>query len=176
MALQVSTGVLSQRYYPGVGPGPLDDCWALADLMALHAIAPEVSLPSVTTYRVRAGVPDTATGSEGGSLEDSLRALRASWHGSAELFRGTFAAFLARLKAGAVASASVLSGSLPSALRFGFLRNHRVMVFWSSTGLKVLNPLAPPHSRAKAISAAALQKAMADYVSTEPACALLLTA
>lgn len=65
MAPQVSTGVFSQRYWPGVGAGPLDDCGPLADLMALHAVAPAVLLPSVRTYRVRAGVPDTDTGSEG---------------------------------------------------------------------------------------------------------------
>lgn len=175
MSLQVSTGVLSQRYYPGVGTGPLDDCWALADLMALHAVAPTVALPTITAYRTRAGVPDTATGSEGGSLEDSVKGLRATWRGSVELFRGEWAAFLARLKAGAVASASVLSASLPKALRFGFYLNHRVTVFWAGS-LKVLNPLAPPHSRALSISEAALQEAMADYVSTEPACAVLLTA
>ena len=177
MGLQVSTGVLSQAWYPGIGEGPLDDCGPLADFMALHAVAPTVPLPTVRTYRTRAGVADTDTASEGLSLEDSEKAMRATWPaGNVELFRGLWSTFLARLKAGWVASASVLSKSLPESLRFGFLRNHRITVFWNGSGLRVLNPLAPPHSRAKSITAAALQKAMADYVSTEPACALLLAA
>lgn len=179
---QLSTGVFSQRYWPGVGAGPLDDCWLLGDLMAVHAADPTLRLVSAGTYRQAAYVPgivpvvpDTATGSEGGALEHSVAAIANLWPSlELRLYRGSWAGFLALIDAGWIASASVLSGALPERLQFGFRRNHRVTVARTSAGLRLLNPLAPPHSKALAITADELRAAMAAYPSVEPACAVLV--
>lgn len=181
MGLQVSTGVFSQVYWRGVGALPRDDCWVLADFMGVHAVAPHLGLPSIAAYRERANIagwkpvyPDTAA-IEGGALEHSRKAILALWPTMAatELYRGTWAGFLAKVKAGHCASVEVRSGSLPLALQFGYLLNHRVFVYWNGTTLKLMNPLAKPHSASVAITEAALAKAMAAFPSAEAACAIV---
>lgn len=183
MPLQVSTGVFNQAKWPGRGTGPLDDCWVLADFMGIHAVAPELALPTISRYRQAANIdgwkpvyPDTDV-SEGGALEHSLKAIQVLWPtkmAATELYRGSWDRFIAKVKAGHPASCSVLSGSLPLALQFGFKLNHRVLVYWSGTTLRLLNPLAPPHSKPVAITLAALARAMADYAQAEPAGAIIL--
>jgi hypothetical protein len=182
--MQFSTGVFNQRLWPGVGTGPLDDCWVLADYMATHAVAPSYQLPTIEAYRKAANIegwqpvyPDTSA-SEGGALEHSHKALKALFPklgGLVVLRRGDWAGFLAAVKAGHCASASVLSSALPTRLQFGFLGRHRITVYWSTAlgSLRVLNPLAPAHSRPRSITVAELSKAMAAYPDAEPASALI---
>lgn len=181
---QVSAGVFSQRYWPGIGSGPLDDCWVLADFQALYGCDPRFTLPTIAAYRKAANIaqwkpvyPDTSA-SEGGALEHSEKALKALWpKGGAllQLYRGTWDGFLAAMKAGHGASVNVLSGALPASMQFGFLLNHRVYIYWSAglASLRIMNPLARPHSRPVSITQAALRTAMAAYPSAEPACALI---
>lgn len=175
MSRQVSTGVFNQKLWPGVGAAPYDDCVILADFMAAHAVRPELTLPSIAAYRAAAGVPDTDGKSEGLSLDDSIEAIRIVWPDlDAERYLGTWAGFLERAKTtNAVASVSVLSGALPTTLRYGFLLNHRITVFWTGSAWRVLNPLAPAHSKAKAIIEAALKLAMEKYPTAEAAAAII---
>lgn len=161
----LSVGVLSQRYWPEIGLGPLDDCWVLADLMALHGVAPWSWLRDVAAYRKAAGVPDTATGSEGGSLEASLRAVRSLYPPIAamtRLYRGSWAGFDQLVRQGRTFSGSVLSASLPADFRFGFSGRHRIAGGWADE-YRVLNPLDTPHSKPRPIAPTALRKAFADY-------------
>lgn len=180
MGLQISTGVFNQALWPGIGGGPRDDCWVLADYMGAHAVAPELGLPSIARYRELANIagwkpvyPDTDA-TEGGALEHSLKAIRALWPDlDAELYRGTWEGFLARCPVGHCASVSVLAGRLPARLRYGFTGNHRILLVRTSSGPKVLDPLARAHSKAKAITLAELRAAMAAYPDAEAASAII---
>lgn len=174
MSAKVSAGAYSQRFWPGIGGGSLDDCVILADFRAAHAQHPELTLPSIATYRARAGVPDFDDVSNGLSLDDSMEAIAATWPGIAvERWLGSWEGFAAKVKAGAVASVSVLSSKLPTSLRYGFNLNHRITVYWNGSAWRILNPLAPPHSRPQTITESALRAAMAAYPTAEPACAVL---
>lgn len=168
-------GVFSQAWWPGRGGGSLDDCGILADFMAAHIVGPDLPLPSMEEYRATMGVPDSDSAINGISLDDSIQGLRSHFPDlRVEKYQGDFATFIARVYAGEVASASVLSGSLPAALQFGFKLNHRITIFWNGRALRVLNPLAPPHSRPKSITEAELRRAMAAYPYAEEANAVLV--
>jgi hypothetical protein len=163
MPLQFSTGVFNQKRWPKAGD--VDDCWCLADLMAVHGVAPWLRLPNITEFRAAAEKPDVQGVPNGGTVDDSFKAIRKLWPDlQVELVAGgTFATVLAAIKGGRPVSLSVLSGSLPAALQFGFTGAHRVCVYWNATDLKVLNPLARPHSRSKVIEEAVLEKAANDH-------------
>ena len=159
----ISVGVFNQVHWPEAGD--VDDCWCLADLMAVHAVAPWSALPGITAYRAAAGVPDQI-GPTGGSISASAKAIRALYPGLAievsanhEL---TWAAFMLGLTAHRAASLSVLSSALPAEHRYGFAGQHRVAVA-ITTELKLGNPLAPAHSKWKPISPTQLRIAVAAY-------------
>jgi hypothetical protein len=160
----LSSGVFSQKYWPGVGD--VDDCWAMAALLAVHAVAPWVSLPKMTDYRAAAGNPDKP-GPTGGSLAHSAKAIRTLWPELGRLIKvidnAPSDAFNDAKKLDRVASVSVLSGALPPSLIFNFYLNHRITVFRGNSGWLAANPLAPPHSRWKPITKAALKLAMEKY-------------
>lgn len=173
---QVSIGAFHQASWPGAGD--VDDCWAVADLQAVHAVAPWLLLPGVPAYRTAAGNPDMP-GPTGGTIADSQRAIRRLYPAIAALsaFWGegdgkTFDGLVLSLRQGRVASLALLSGALPPALRHGFAGVHRVAVFWSG-GPRILNPLAAAHSRPEAITASALQAACRAYDSTDIRAVLL---
>jgi len=172
-----SVGTFSQRHYRGVGGGPLDDCWAVSDLMALHGCAPHLALISVKHYREKAGVPDTNTGSEGGTLEASLKGITGQWPeigAMCELYRGPWAGFEAKVKAGHAYSGSVLSASLPHPLGFtGPKSTHRIAGYWNGSAHKILNPLRAPFSVSEEIPAASLRKAFVDYPIAAEVAALI---
>ena len=52
---QFTTGVFNQQRWPQAGD--TDDCWAIADLMAVHSVAPWLPLPGITKYREAAEIP-----------------------------------------------------------------------------------------------------------------------
>lgn len=172
-------GVFTQkgRYWPGVGFGPLDDCWILADTMGVHATDGSLPLVGAKAYRAAAGVPDTATGSEGGSLEASLKAINALWPSlHVELFRGTWTDFVVKAT-GRAFSGSVKSASLPNPHGFvGSPSNHRIAGVLGVTDSEILNPLADPHSKPERISNAQLRKAFVDYPNAAEVCALIFPA
>lgn len=164
----LSSGVFNQTWWPGNGGPPYDDCWTLADMMAVHAVAPWVSLPTVIKYRAAAGNPDAPGVPDGGTIAQSAKAIRALWPEIGKLIHvisgGTWDAFKSAMGTDKVCSLSVLSGSLPQ--NFGFKGNHRVAVAHVNSGWLIANPLAPPHSRWRAISEAEVKKAIADYPGT----------
>ena len=100
-------------------------------------------------------------------MAHSARAIRALYPAFGELIEviegARFSEFLPKLQAGHPASLSLLSGSLPPPLQFGFLGNHRVAVFWNGTKIRLANPLARAHSRSKPITRDELHKAVADH-------------
>lgn len=169
-----SIGTISQRAWRGVGPGPLDDCWACADAQCIHGCAPHLGLSGVPAYRKAAGVPDTATGAEGGSLEASLRAIKALYPTLApmvKLYRGTFAGFDAALLAGSCISASVYSASL--ATKNGVPVRHRIALRAKDGVRQYLNPLDAAYSFPEDVSQATLRKWLADYPEPAEAAGLI---
>lgn len=163
----VSTGAFHQASWPGAGD--VDDCWAVADLQGVHAVAPWLRLVTIPIYRAAAGNPDQP-GPTGGSIADSRRALRALYpslqveiHGDQDAL--TYAGLLAKVKANRPASVAVLSGALPPALQYGFAGKHRILVFWDGAKLRILNPLQVAHKRADDIGVDALRAAVQAYGS-----------
>lgn len=180
MTRQTSIGVLNQKLYPGVDPagGPidvLDECVILADFMGIHAVRPEIYLPTIAQYRAAAGVPDVDGKSNGLSLDDSFEAITKLLPDvDVERYLGTWAGFLTKAKTtAAVASVSVLGSALPSRLRHTNL-NHRILAYWTGSAWHVLDPLAAPYSRARSITEAELKAAMAAYPTAEAAAAIIL--
>jgi hypothetical protein len=161
---QFTTGVFNQQRWPQAGD--TDDCWAIADLMAVHSVAPWIRLPGITRYRELARNP-RMPGPTPGTVAQSARAIRAldpAFGELIELIEGLpFSEFLPKVKAGHPASLSLLSGSLPSRLQFGFRGNHRVAVFWNGAKIRLANPLARAHSRSKPITEDELHTAVRDH-------------
>lgn len=166
----LSSGVFSQVWWPGNGGAPYDDCWALSDLMAVHSVAPWSHLPNVIQYRAAAGNPDEPGVPDGGTIDQSVRAIKALWPDLGKLITvhkgASWAAFKASMTKDRTASLSLLSGSLPLAYQYGFKGTHRVAVALVDSGWKIANPLAPPHSYWRDITEAALKKAVLDYPMT----------
>jgi hypothetical protein len=176
MFAQFTTGVFNQKRWPGVGD--TDDCWAIADLMAVHSVAPWLRLPNVPQYREKAGNPDLE-GPTPGSVRQSARAIRALYPKFGELIEvvrdGTWDDVSAKIRAGHPASMSVHSGSLPASLQFGFGGNHRVAVFWNGEHLRLANPLARAHSRSKRIAEEDLKGAVLAHPDPGVNCVLMPT-
>jgi hypothetical protein len=150
--------VLSQIGYPGAGD--IDDCWCVATIMAMHAVAPNNHLPTVPQFRAAAGVPDVQGRSDGGNVNDIMKACNKLWptlHGA--LSSRAWASFASAVKGGKVASLSLLSGNLPSRYRFGFSGTHQVYVEYTGGAWYIANPLAKTGSALQAISEADLKRA-----------------
>lgn len=163
MIPQFSTGVLSQRYWRGVGD--IDDCAVLAAIACVHGCAPWVSLPSATRFRELAGNPDDQNAGDGLTISQVVKAVTALWPAigaglTVSLGNGSWTSLLAGIKAGRCASVSVFSAAM--ATKNGVAIRHSVSVYWSGTDLRVVNPLRRPHSFGTSISEAALKKAMDD--------------
>lgn len=160
MQPQFSTGVFNQVRWPKAGD--VDDCWCLADMMAVHGVAPWLWLPTITDYRTAANKPDVPGEMNGGTVSDSARAIGVLWPRlPIELLNGgAWPDLLAKLKSARPASLSVLSGALPANLQFGFAGAHRVTVWWDGATLRLMNPLARPHARSKPITDDALKVAV----------------
>jgi hypothetical protein len=176
MVPQFTTGVFNQKRWPRAGDP--DECWMLADLMALHSVAPWLRLPSAKRYRAAAGNPD-----EEGPTPGTVRQSRIALETLYPTFRDVinvmkdepFSEFLPELKSGRPASISVLSGALPGHLQFGFTGNHRVTVFWTGEKIRLANPLARAHSRSKVITEDELHTAVAAHPFPRVWCVLMPT-
>lgn len=161
MVPQFTQGVFSQRYWRGVGD--VDDCAVLAAIACVHACAPWAALPSATAFRAAAGNPDDPSAPDGLGMDQVVKAIKALWPAiGAKLTisggTGTWASFMAALKAGRCASASVYSAAM--ATRDGKPVRHSVSVYWNGSILRVVNPLRRPHSIGTEISEATLKAAM----------------
>lgn len=139
---------VSQRDYPQAGD--IDDCWCVADLAAMHTVAPWLYWPGITAYREAASVPDRPHKPDGGQLVDSVTALRKLWpeYAVRRIIGGTWAELTTAWHDGRPTSVSVLSSELPARLRFGFDGFHRVTILRKPDGqLVFMNPLQQPMDR-----------------------------
>ena len=94
MLPQFTTGVFNQQRWSQAGD--TDDCWAIADLMAVHSVAPWLRLPGITKYRELAHNP-RMPGPTPGNIAQPARAIR----GLDAAFEGVpFSEFLPKLQAG----------------------------------------------------------------------------
>lgn len=163
--------VFSQRFWPGVGD--IDDCWCLADMQAIDAVAPWLRKIGVPAYREAAGNPDQP-GITGGTITQSARAIRTLYPTLGPLIRAISAddhlgwdTFLSIVKPARLAvSLSVMNGALPLSLRYStFTGGHRIAVQYSGTGVTWLlcNPLAQPHSKPDSIDQSQLRAAVTAY-------------
>lgn len=130
---------ISQIGYPGAGD--VDDCWVVATIWAAKA-AGAVRMPTVPEFRAAAGNPDRP-GPTGGDLTQIMRATPTIWP---ELTTEEFKAqdwpgFLAKLRAGWIASLAVLSSFLPADLRYNFYGSHQIGVAMVGDTIYVMNPL-----------------------------------
>lgn len=163
MVPQFTQGVFSQKFWRGVGD--IDDCAVLAVLACIHGCAPWLTLPGVTAYRDAAGNPDDPNSPDGLTIGQSVQAITKLWPKIAPLLTaskgtGTWADFIASLKAGRCAVASVYSASM--ATSGGLPIRHSVSVYWNGS-LRLVNPLRAPHSLGTVITETALKKAMDDF-------------
>lgn len=150
--------ILNQKLYPGAGD--VDDCWAVATIWAYRAATDATVLPTVPEFRAAANKPDLP-GPTGGNITDIMRAVAKLWPnlGVEEYEHPSWEPFVAKVKAGGIASLAVLSSLLPPALRFGFYGNHQVGVAYEGGQLLVANPLARQGSAPVPINEAHLRDA-----------------
>jgi hypothetical protein len=159
MALSPLPAAYSQVTWPGVGD--IDDCWVLVPFWSLVASrnTTQARLPSVTTFRAKAGVPDLPTSNGGNNLQ-ALKAVLALYPNSkAYSYVGLAAGFWARVDKGEVASVSVKSSALPLNMRHGFLGNHQVAIAKQGTTYFLMNPLQKTGERPYMVTKAQAEKA-----------------
>lgn len=171
-----SLGAFNQVWW--IGAGDADECWIVATYWALVAtgVMTRDELPTIKQFRAAAGKPDKP-GPTGGSNEDILKGIKALIPGAdAKLFAGGITAFEAALKAGYVASLSVLSKNLPKYLQFGFSGAHQISVYYKGGKLYVMNPLAKEGSALIEISARDLVKAGSSLYKDRKLHAVLIKA
>jgi hypothetical protein len=167
MALQTSM-VFNQVKWPGAGD--VDDCWVVSSLQAMNVTAPELRLVSVPTFRVAAGNPDMP-GPTGGSLEDTIQGmvnLFPFYAGELRKLKGwTWDDFADLAREHRPMSVAVISGKLPTRLRYGFVGDksfHRITVVVKGAGRwLVANPLAPVYSRWEEVNPLEIKPAIMAY-------------
>lgn len=150
--------VLNQRLYPKAGD--VDDCFVVATCWAAKCVAPYLRLPDVTEFRAAAGDPDDGV-SDGGSLDEIVKASRALWPQlPLTVYNGdNWQTFLDHVKRGGIASLAVISRLLPVEMRWGFLGAHQVGVAFTGGNFYLMNPLAPDGSPPVVIGSAQLRTA-----------------
>lgn len=165
--LQISS-VINQSLQPKAGD--VDDCWAVATMAVVHAVAPWVRIPSVTKFRAAAGNPDDP-GPDGGSISQIAKAVNTLWPklGAIDIVskgRLSWKEFRAKVKDGHPAVLFCVSRNLPLYLQYGFLGLHAVSVAWDGEDLRLANPLAPAQSRWQVITELALERAAKSWPGT----------
>ena len=156
--------VFSQTTWPGIGD--IDDCWVLASLQAVHAVAPWLRLPGVKKFREEANRPDSPTHPDPGDEHDMARALRRLYPDLPieVVAGGDFPEFAAKVESGRPAALIVRSSDLPDDLQHGFKEIHAITVaFDDELGWVVANPLAKAHSKPEQIKKNALAKAIDGF-------------
>ncbi len=156
--------VFSQREWPGIGD--VDDCWVLASLQAVHAVAPWLKLPGVKRFREEANKPDSPNRMDPGDEHDMARALTRLYPDLAieVVDGGGFEEFADKVRSGRPAALIVGSRELPENLQFGFKDIHAITVaFDDELGFVVANPLGRPHSKPISISRGELRAAVEGF-------------
>lgn len=165
MQPQTSIGVANQQLWPKAGD--TDDCFALATMQAVLAVAPWERMPNIRKFRELAGNPDVPGQPDGGTIRQCAKAIRALWPGLGKLITVTEGllgkgAVLQRIEAGQVGMCFVDSGELPVDQQYGFTGGHAIAVAFDGQ-FKIANPLAPAHSRWKAIGRDRLATAIGKF-------------
>lgn len=168
MKPQLSIGVANQELWPKAGD--TDDCFALATMQAVLAVAPWERMPNIRKFREAAGNPDTPGVPDGGSIRQCAKAIRALWPALGPLITVsdgslTKGAVLSLIEAGQVAMLFVKSGELPADQQYGFTGGHAISAAFDGQ-FKIANPLAPAHSRWKAIGRDRLATAIGKFPGT----------
>src|SRR5687768_13980685 len=156
--------VFSQTTWPGIGD--IDDCWVLASMQAVHAVAPWLKLPGVKRFRAEANRPDSPNRPDPGDEHDMARALRRLYPDLRieVVDGGDFSDFAAKVESGRPAALIVRSSALPDDLQHGFKEIHAITVaFDDELGWVVANPLAKAHSKPEPIQKKALEKAVKGF-------------
>lgn len=161
---QISTGVVNQAEWPKAGD--VDDCWAVATLTALHAVAPWLFLPNIRAFRAASGNPDERNVADGGSIRQCALAIRVLWPKIGALIataagERNWTWLEAKLRAGHVAMVFVLSRELSKT--YGFGGTHACAAALVDGKLRFANPLAPAFSRWDEISWGELERAVKAF-------------
>jgi hypothetical protein len=162
--------VLSQKKWPGIGAGEFDDCWVLASLQAVHAVAPWLKLPGSAEFRSHTGVLNQPDEENPGTAKNMGAGIRGSFPGLKvqvvnENDSMSFATFASTVKLGRPAALIVKSGDLPAGQRFGFAGIHAITVAFVDNKWHVLNPLAQPHTKPVTMAEADIRKASKGFAS-----------
>lgn len=163
MTLHQFSAVLSQKAWPGAGD--VDDCWVLACLQAVHAVAPWLDLPGVKVFRNAAGVPDQ-DGPTGATEVEMARGIRALWPNLpiVEMNGIAWADFGLLAKPHGVAALIFRAGALPARLRYGFTGIHAAAVLHvDAKDWLIADPLADPHAKPQTIGQPELRDAVEGY-------------
>ncbi|MBU2346583.1 MAG: hypothetical protein KJ888_20530, partial [Gammaproteobacteria bacterium] len=165
--------IISQVGYPGAGD--VDECAIISLYRAIRQAGYRGPLPTIATFRAAAGVPDRPGKPDGLVPPQVMAALRKLLPDvKAELFSGTFEAFVARLADGTSASVAVWSAYLPSSVRYGFAEGHSIGIDARGAVFTIANPLGPDGSAPVAINARALRAAAGGYAGSGRAVAILI--
>lgn len=161
MVPNFTAGVFSQKLWRQVGD--VDDCVVLAVIRCVNAVAGWLALPGNTAFRAAAGNPDDPTAADGLTLDQAMKAVKTLWPAVAveKIAGGSWAPFIAKVKAGHCAMVFVLSAAM--ATKDGKAVRHAVSVYWNGSILRNVNPIREPFTIGTEISEAALRKAMGDY-------------
>lgn len=157
--------VFDQRTWPGAGD--VDDCWVVSALQAMNVTSPWLRLIGVPKFREAAGRPDHPNQADGGNLH----AIRTGLVGVYPQLSGhvkshaavSFQELRTTAAAGHPLSVSIISGALPTSLRFGFSGAHQVTIVVKNGKVLFANPLARAQSRWVRVSWAAIRPAVLAY-------------
>lgn len=169
--------IFNQRFWPGVGD--VDDCWVLAPLQCLNAIAGWLGLVGNAQFRNAAGSPDDPSKPNPGSPALAFKAIKALYPQIGALCKlmssGTFAELRALVDTGHPAYVSIDSGKLPTALRFGYSGGHAVSLqggidpigqdALAAGEVYFANPLAKPHSKPLRVKWSAIKDSIVQHYS-----------
>lgn len=157
--------VMNQAIAPTAGD--VDDCWCLAAIMAVLAVAPWLAVPTVKRFRAAAGNPDDPAQPDGGTIAQVARGIRTLFPEIGALIAATagtlgWVPFKSLIQSGHVACLFLRSSRLPVELQFGFGGLHASALAWNE-GWLFGNPLAPAQSRWRRIEDGAIEAAAKSW-------------
>jgi NAD-dependent oxidoreductase involved in siderophore biosynthesis len=146
--------------------GDTDDCWVVATIQAVNAVAPWLNLPSVRAFREAAGDPDNGV-RDGGNVTEIMDGIRGTWPaiaGSIKSIRQQpWATLVSHLTAGRPVSVAVKSSLLPARLQYGFGGAHQICIVRKGVRFLLANPLAPVYSSWDVVTLDELRAAIMGY-------------
>jgi hypothetical protein len=155
--------VYSQRFWPGRRDH--DDCWVIAALMAVHAVAPWLPLVGVKPFRRAAGKPDDPVLPDPGDEHDMARGIRTLYPSLPieVVSGGRWPDVRKEVERGRPAALILVAGALPAGHQFGFAGVHAVAVAVENGQWLHADPLANPHSKPLPIERRALRAAVKAF-------------